>query len=103
MQSLANRGKPRKEHRDPSSCRPRLARWKEHRFVKAVRVPDQLLARKALVYERLETEIRRAQQVVGKLILFFLNSKVLGVVRMLVTGRQLQAQRSQSRWTLPNA
>ena len=60
----------------------------ELRLVVAVEVAHQLRALEPLVQERLDHEVRRAQQPIGQGVLLLLQAQDVRVVGMLVVGRQ---------------
>ena len=79
---------PAKSTVSPARCGTVHRRREEDRRIEAVGVAQQLLARKAFVEERLHDEVGRTEQIVRELVLLLLVAEDLGVVGVLVIGRQ---------------
>src|SRR5262249_6479697 len=70
--------------------RPRCR--EKHSLIKSIDVAYQLLSFEALVEERLDDELGRAQEPIGESILLFFLRKYAGIEGVLVVGRHCHAE-----------
>ncbi len=94
MQAFSDRGDADEQHRQAGPRGPILGRREEDRRIEAIRVAQQLLARKALGDEGLDDELGRTEQVVGELVFLLLVAQdrlVVGVLVAAAAGRPRSA------------